>query len=787
MLEKIKSFFSKEEQAPKIKKVVEKEKSLEAIQPMYFEIPPEMASGDFLKTLGSWGFIGINAVADEISTSNFHLYSKKKEGALEQINDHPFLNLIEKPNSIFTKQSFFWLLTVYLLAEGEAPILFDSEKNPKEMLLLRPDRLWINTDKDGIISYKYQKENGQYQFFKKDLLKIIRIPNPLKFFRGTGMLEYISKTLSIDGYLEKYLSKFFYNSATPNGILRTDQQLNDNIIKRLRAQIDKRHKGVENAHKFMVLEGGLDYKQTAFSISDLQAKDLQDSIRDKILATLKVPKSVLGILEDSNRANTEASDIVFSKRAIEPKLKLIESYFNAFILPMFNSSQSLVVKYDDVVINDRKIEAEIDQMYINSGVYTVNEVRERLGLDPIETEEQEEQEETEEEETEGTEETEETEEGEKLINPLKKILGGITRKTRDYTNEMLEEYHGRKIQITNDIEKKFKERLDRYFIGVKNRILSDLRRKEVIENSNTELYYSVNDEKQVVSYITIPFLEETIERTSALAFELINIEDEILSTDELAKKFIKKFSNKAGDSIANTTWDRIKKIFEDWSNKDEGISSLKKSLNDFFQGEMTKERINTIVRTEISRSAGWANLESFKRAGVVGKQWVTAKDERTCPFCFEMDGKAIPIGKNFWNEGDKMVVGDKTLSFDYGDVANFPLHVNCRCNLRPIWSEAEIPKNFLIYKARNGKKLALLEAENKVKEGIEEVKKGKEELENNKQKLNQEAELFEKEKQDKLEMFNSLEKEIKKEKEGIKSKKNKINKDIKKIKEILNE
>jgi hypothetical protein len=104
---------------------------------------------------------------------------------------------------------------------------------------------------------------------------------------------------------------------------------------------------------------------------------------------------------------------------------------------------------------------------------------------------------------------------------------------------------------------------------------------------------------------------------------------------------------------------------------------------------------------------------SYIQSGVVAeKQWLTALDERTCPFCMHMNGKHIPVGTNFFNLGESLTVPNPkglifiqtksggytfeislkareflTFSFKYENVSHPGLHPHCRCTIIPIVAE----------------------------------------------------------------------------------------------------
>jgi hypothetical protein len=49
-----------------------------------------------------------------------------------------------------------------------------------------------------------------------------------------------------------------------------------------------------------------------------------------------VSKTILGTAEsDTNRATAETADYVFSKRTIKPKMELVLSYLNEFLVPRY--------------------------------------------------------------------------------------------------------------------------------------------------------------------------------------------------------------------------------------------------------------------------------------------------------------------------------------------------------------------------------------------------------------------------------------------------------------------
>jgi len=100
-------------------------------------------------------------------------------------------------------------------------------------------------------------------------------------------------------------------------------------------------------------------------------------------------------------------------------------------------------------------------------------------------------------------------------------------------------------------------------------------------------------------------------------------------------------------------------------------------------------RSEMIARSETIRASNAAAKETYRQSGVVKKIiWLTNLDDRTCPWCEDLDGKVIDIEDNFFDKGDTYSVegedGRQSMNLDYSDVGYPPLHSDCRCSVGPL-------------------------------------------------------------------------------------------------------
>jgi len=355
-------------------------------EPVFGSSPPPWKSEDYLKMITGWVYACITAIADEVATIDFHLYRRTKKG-IEEINDHELLDLLYKVNPYTTKFDHIWLTQVYLETVGEAPWLLDRGKSrkekPKAIYLLRPDRLTIVPSKEKVIEkYIYEVSSGNKLEFSPEEVIFLKYPNPLKPFRGRGTLEAVEKTVDLDRYAEEWNLQFFFNAARPDAILTTEQKLTPEQRLSIKKQWEKAFRGIKKRAKLAILEAGLKYERMQLSQSDMDFVEQQKFSRDKIFSILRVPKSIVAISDDVNRANAETHAYAFARWTIRPKMKRIVEQLNEFLVPIYG--EDLYLDFADPVPENVELKIKkYSRALGESGWMTINEVRELEGLPPV--------------------------------------------------------------------------------------------------------------------------------------------------------------------------------------------------------------------------------------------------------------------------------------------------------------------------------------------------------------------------------------------------------------------
>lgn len=677
--------------------------------------PPKLSSQEYWSKFSDWVYANVNVISEAVADIQFELYKLKAGDKVEQVKEHPLLELLFRVNSFQTKWEFIYLVQTYLLLQGECPIYLagkTSEKSaPTEMWILRPDYLRIIPgdveNNEYVYAYKYEMPGKEILTFAPWEILFLRVPDPTNAYRGMGVIQAAKDTILVNEYSTQWNRNFFFNSARPDAVLMTDQKLDPDILTRLQQKWYEKFGRVDKSQRVAVLEAGLKYQQVQMSVKDMDFQNGQMWTRDKIMAMFRNTKMSLGIVDDVNRANAEASEYMHNKHTIAPKMRRICDYLNEFLVPLFG--KDLFLSFDDPTPESEEIKMKKWEIGLNR-VYTVNELREEEGLDPVEG-------------------------GDVIYMPVgnvplgtepqtvpMKIMKGQGKPSKRHT-EIISKLNNRNLRykrLRREVEKKVKELIKQSFKSkyeyknvldvaekfhaennnhlarVESKTIKEVQKivkkmeSEALNRKKFDFKDSEEYEKDISAVLGISE-KELIALIGKETLELLRRDQEFISTSDLVKEFISTSTLKASESFTQTVKDKISLILKKGSEQGLSYDRISKNIREEFK-EFSKVTSKRIVRTEMSRAIGFAQVEAYKQSGIVyGKRWYTALDERVCPYCSSMQGKEIGLSDNFFNKGDEFTGNGKTaIKFDYSDIESPPLHANCRCDLLPVTDDTKM-------------------------------------------------------------------------------------------------
>ena len=223
-----------------------------------------------------------------------------------------------------------------------------------------------------ISGYVYQVGAEKIPLSTEEVIYFKR-PNPLDAYRGMSWVQSLLIDIGADREAGQYVRNFFRNGAEPGGVIEFPEELSDAEWEKFVARWREQHQGVSNAHRVGILEGAK-WVDRHYSLGrEMQFAELRRLNRDQILGGCGVPKSVMGITEDVNRANAEAGEVVFARWCILPRLRRLRAVVNRSLLPRWGDN--LYFDFVDPTPDNREYDLlEATQGYAQR-ILTKNEAR----------------------------------------------------------------------------------------------------------------------------------------------------------------------------------------------------------------------------------------------------------------------------------------------------------------------------------------------------------------------------------------------------------------------------
>jgi len=732
------------------------------------ELPeaPTRKSTEYIKTYQGLIYSCVSRIAQEVSTIQLKLLKKKiikGKIELEEVEEHEVLSLLYYANEFYTFSQLIFITEVYWQLTGEAFwVIFDTNdrKNPKQVWPLRPDWVDIIPSKTEFIDhYEYHPEGwAKGVRLEKEQIIFFKNHNPLNPYRGKGAVQASSMAIDTLDFLNNWNRNFFFNSAIPSIVFTTDKKLKSEEIKRFMSDWQNKYGGVSNANKVAFLGGGLKPEIISQSFKDMDFAVLKQSVKDDILASFGIPKTILGLTEDVNRATSSTAKQIFAENTIKPLMTSFVSYLNEYYLPLFEDKSDLFFDYEDPTPEDVELQLKIYENGLKNGWLTINEVRDEENREPIE----------------GGDiiylpfslqpmgspppsfgnnigekikgffgKTDEKQEGyitlkakrkkkrikdiltlpippkrlseirkEQIMNNIKpdliKMISVLMKyKEPEKSKEEQEkigkqrEAHWKQLVAKTDVwEAKYRQILWDYFQRQEKEVLQNiesLKSFPMMERKNKidTAYFDLKEWDKVLEVQLRPYIKEIVNQQGGFTFHSLGLPQNLNLSTERAVRYLENVSLRFSEEVNQTTLVKLRESLAEGVKLEESINELRKRVNEIY-GNASTARAEMIARSEVLRASNFATNEAYIQSGIVtGKEWLTAEDERTCPWCSSMNGKIVDVKSDFLKEGDDLTVNDKKLDLDYSDITTPPLHPQCRCTILPWLEEIETSQPLL--------------------------------------------------------------------------------------------
>lgn len=322
------------------------------------------------KLMGAYGAVGtlfaiVNRITNATAQVEWNLWRTAKSGDKEdrvRVTRHAALDLWRKPNPFMPMQEFVETFGQHVELTGRCVWIVGRNplaSLPLELWPVRPDRVHPVPDpKNFLKGYVYVSPDGEKVPLGLDEVIMLRMPNPLDPYSGLGPVQSILTDLESTKFSAEYNKNFFLNSAEPGGIIQVPERLSDDEFDEMSTRWNEQHRGVSKAHRVAIIEHG-EWVDRKYTMKDMQFTELRTVSREVIREAFGMPKAMLGTVDDVNRANAEAGEVMFARYLVVPRLERIKSSLNHELLPLFGrTTEGLEFDYVNPVPEDRAADSK---------------------------------------------------------------------------------------------------------------------------------------------------------------------------------------------------------------------------------------------------------------------------------------------------------------------------------------------------------------------------------------------------------------------------------------------
>lgn len=199
---------------------------------------------------------------------------------------------------------------------------------------------------------------------------------------GPGEAAVVLGAASMLYALDAFAASFFNAGGVPAQVFSVPQAMSETDKQNFQTFITRAMNGVRNAFRTLVVRNGVEVTQVGSNIKDTLAPELAQQQRESVAAGLGFPPSAIS----GDHQNKATADIVALTTMTESIIPFVEGLYEDFNRQLFSRFGVEIVAHPErlEVMQDAQLaQAQAIVAIVGKPILTVDEGRERLGLDPL--------------------------------------------------------------------------------------------------------------------------------------------------------------------------------------------------------------------------------------------------------------------------------------------------------------------------------------------------------------------------------------------------------------------
>lgn len=350
-------------------------------------------TGPKQKSVRFWPTAPVHKRRIENLSSRAYLKKNFNQGDLvEEILEHPILELLNSPNPYLSGFELMELCSLYLDTVGHCywSIIKDSLGVPKQLWVLpahqvTPELRYREPDLDkGLVeSYYFSGKHWSKKYSPEEIIHFRHPSLRDPYVEAWSPLMAAFDQHSIQDEWLGHEKTLFKNNSRPDAIVTPK----DSSAPIGRTEADRLERWINakfargGAGSIMVMEEAMDVKPFSWSPRDLGTLEIRQKTKEELANAFGVPVALLKT-DDVNRANADAAHYQHQRLAVRPRCFRIDDTLNRELCKLFDDR--LFLAHDDPVEKDVAAAVARHAAYFTMGSLSPDEIRGEIGYEPIE-------------------------------------------------------------------------------------------------------------------------------------------------------------------------------------------------------------------------------------------------------------------------------------------------------------------------------------------------------------------------------------------------------------------
>lgn len=322
--------------------------------------------------------------------------SRKRNGEVDMIDDHPMLALIQKPNPFYADIVLIWGTVLSMLTDGNAYwfIVRNGYNQPAELWYVPH---WMVEPKsepgdEYIGHYRYSPGGGvaPMKIDPEDVVHFRHGINPRNMLKGIAPLDSAIREIYMDNESSAFVSALLKNMGVPGVVIspKGGAMAATGDVDATKSWFQEQFGG-DNRGKPLVMGAPTDVQPYGFNPQQMNMSESRDIAEERVCALLGIPAAVVGFGSGLQSTKVGATMEEMRKLAwhngVLPIARLIADELQRSLLPLFPKTQGQTVDWDtdDVraMQEDEDKKTERWNKRLGSGGVTIYDYRVALGMD----------------------------------------------------------------------------------------------------------------------------------------------------------------------------------------------------------------------------------------------------------------------------------------------------------------------------------------------------------------------------------------------------------------------